>query len=58
MTRNTGGYAFTDKNGVAFDIEALSTGEARIRIGGTEVVTLTNKAAHGLRDMLNRRYPV
>jgi hypothetical protein len=53
---------FTDKTGDMLEVDIYSTGETVIRIRGDRdtvdaAALLTNRAAHELRDFLNRRFP-
>ena len=53
-------FKFTDDDGDTVEVDIYSTGETLIYATSTGRVTnviLTAKAAHDLRDMLNRRFP-
>lgn len=52
---------YTDADGDRLTVTIYSTGETVVDVtdkGGNQMVTLlTNRAAHELRDFLNRRFP-
>jgi len=54
-------FAFTDDDGTTVEISIHSTGAGAVEListtGRVVAGTLTAKAAHDLRDMLNRRFP-
>lgn len=61
VTQSGNNLEFVDRTGDKLEVDIYSTGETVIRVtdnGGkdTAAVLLTNRAAHELRDLLNRRF--
>lgn len=47
---------FDDPNGEQLIVDIFSNGETTVRVSN-EACLLSNRAAHELRDFLNRRFP-
>lgn len=60
ISANGSAADYVDDSGVFLDIHLFTNGRCNLTVTAkhkSQSVSLSNKAAHQLRDMLNRRYP-